>query len=63
LLAEAGYDPRAAPEAWRLLSVKDQPADPSTLKYPSRSGYLLTILNHAYQTPTASAGEAGPTKR
>jgi hypothetical protein len=31
LLADAGYDPRQAPEAWRLLDPKHAPADPSAL--------------------------------
>jgi hypothetical protein len=49
LLADAGYDPRQAPEAWRLLDPKHAPADPSALAYPSRSGYQLGILNLQYK--------------
>ena len=44
LMANAGYDPRQAPEAWRLLAPKKMPKDPSVLKYPSRAGYQLGFL-------------------
>lgn len=44
LMADAGYDPRQAPEAWRLLAPKKMPKDPSLLKYPSRAGYQLSFL-------------------
>jgi hypothetical protein len=50
LLTEAGYDPWQAPEAWRLLAPKKLPGDVSSLKYPSRSGYQLGILNLQYRT-------------
>jgi hypothetical protein len=43
-MADAGYDPRQAPEAWRLLAPKKMPKDPSLLKYPSRAGYQLSFL-------------------
>jgi len=48
LLADAGYDPRQAPEAWRLLAPKQLPADLNSLKYPNSSGYQLGILNLQY---------------
>ena len=57
LLSNAGYDPWAAPEAWRLLSVKDLPSDLATLKYPTRSGYQLAILNQAYKKNAAKSGK------
>ena len=57
LMADAGYDPRQAPEAWRLLAPRTLPADLSSLKYPNRSGYQLGILNLQYGQ--AGAGEDG----
>jgi hypothetical protein len=53
LMADAGYDPWQAPEAWRLLAPKKLTGDVSLLKYPSRSGYQLGILNLQYR---AAAG-------
>jgi hypothetical protein len=55
LMANAGYNPWAAPEAWRLAAAKKLPADPGSLKYPDRSGYQLGILSSQYSN--ASAGE------
>lgn len=67
LMADAGQDPRQAPEAWRLLAPKNLPKDAAKLKYPSRSGYQLGILNLQYRdkaagvitgaVPTVSAGK------
>jgi hypothetical protein len=54
LMADAGYDPWQAPEAWRLLEPKDMPSNPYTLKYPVRSGYLLAILNLQYKAASAA---------
>ena len=34
LLADGGYDPWEAPEAWRLLAPKHLPNDLGSLKYP-----------------------------
>jgi hypothetical protein len=48
LISDAGYDPRQAPGAWRLLSKKNLPKDLDSLKYPSRSGYQLGILRLQY---------------
>jgi len=60
LLADAGYDPRQAPEAWKLLEPKHLPADVSTLKYPNRSWYQLSVLNLQYrQSASAASGSAG----
>lgn len=50
LMADAGYDPRQAPEAWRLLEPKHLPKDVSELKYPDYSGYQLGILNLQYKS-------------
>ena len=44
LMTDAGYDPRQAPEAWKLLAPKKLPKDLSELKYPSRAEYQLGIL-------------------
>ncbi len=49
MMAEAGYDPWQAPDAWRLLEAKHLPGDLGTLQYPSRSGYQLGILNLEYR--------------
>jgi hypothetical protein len=49
LLANAGYDPRQAPEAWRLLAPRHLPRNTSDLKYPDMSGYQLGILNLQYR--------------
>jgi hypothetical protein len=57
LMADAGYDPWQAPEAWRLLAPKHLPKDPVTTKYPSRSGYQLGILSLQYRTKKAAARE------
>lgn len=51
LMADAGYDPWQAPEAWRLLAPRKLPTDPSHLKYPGRAGYQLAILNLMYSKP------------
>jgi hypothetical protein len=62
LMADAGYDPWQAPEAWRLAKPKKLPADTSTLKYPDRSGYQLSILNLMYKKPAPThAAESGST--
>ncbi|WP_348265018.1 DUF5666 domain-containing protein [Telmatobacter sp. DSM 110680] len=49
LMADAGFDPWQAPEAWRLLDPKQMPKDPAKLKYPERSGYQLEMLNLQYR--------------
>jgi hypothetical protein len=63
LMADAGYDPWQAPEAWRLLGPKHLPADLNSLKYPSRSGYQLGILGlqYGHPGPAASGGIAAAT--
>jgi hypothetical protein len=58
LMADAGYDPWQAPEAWRLLAPKKLPADLNSLKYPNRSGYQLGILNLQYRPAGDAAGPA-----
>jgi hypothetical protein len=54
LMADAGYDPWQAPEAWRLLAPKHLPMGVATTKYPNRSGYQLGILNLQYGSERAS---------
>ena len=46
LMADAGYDPRQAPETWRLLAPRRRcpRIRESTLKYPSRAGFQLSFL-------------------
>ncbi|MGA2888769.1 MAG: hypothetical protein ABSE51_12020 [Terracidiphilus sp.] len=56
-LTDAGFDPRQAPEAWRLLAPHSPPKNPAKLKYPERSLYLKSILES--QNTTAS-GAAAP---
>jgi len=69
LMADAGYHPWQAPEAWRLAASGKLPTDTSTLKYPERSGYQFAILNLMYKKfaptnatasgPTANSGASG----
>ena len=62
LMADAGYDPWQSPEAWRLAKPKKLPPDTSTLKYPDRSGYQLSILNLMYKKPApTNSADSGPT--
>lgn len=58
LMADAGYDPWQAPEAWRLLAPKKLPADTITLKYPDRSGYQLAILGLQYKRGAAANADS-----
>jgi hypothetical protein len=59
LMADAGFDPWQAPEAWRRLAPKTLPVDAKSIKYPSRSGYQLGILNLQYSAGKAGAPVAG----
>jgi hypothetical protein len=49
LLADAGFNPWQAPEAWRLLVPKDPPQDAQPLTYPRESKYQLNILKTQYK--------------
>jgi hypothetical protein len=62
LMADAGYDPWQAPEAWRLLAPKRLPKDVATARYPNRSGYQLGILNLQYTPVRASAEGSAPSQ-
>jgi hypothetical protein len=59
LMADGGYDPWQAPEAWRLLAEK-KPKPGSQHAYPDRSGYQLSILNLQYREKSAGASAAAP---
>lgn len=61
LMADAGYDPWQAPEAWRLLGPEKLPKDPAKLKYPDRAGYQLGILGKQYKPATESTASASQT--
>ncbi len=58
LMADAGYHPWQAPEAWRLAAPGKLPADTITLKYPERSGYQLSILNLMYKKSASTNATA-----
>jgi hypothetical protein len=62
LMADAGYDPWQAPEAWRLLAPRKRPSDTSHLKYPSQAGYQLAILNQQYAHEGAAKPDLNGTK-
>lgn len=49
LMADAGYDPWQAPEAWRLLE-KRRPENGAPLKYTSEGNYQLGILRLQYRS-------------
>ena len=55
LMADAGVDPWQAPEAWRRVAPKVLPKDWETVKFPSRGGYQLGILNLQYSRGKAAA--------
>lgn len=62
LMADAGYDPWRAPEAWRLLGPKHLPDDLDSLRYPDISGYQLSILSLQYNG-SKGAGLSEPVLR
>jgi hypothetical protein len=49
LVADAGFNPWQAPEAWRLLAPKDAPQDVQSLKYTHEGKYQLSILKLQYK--------------
>lgn len=59
-MADAGYDPWQAPEAWRLLAPSRLPKDLSKLKYPAQSEYELGILQLEYKRPSRAASAPAP---
>ena len=58
LLADAGFDPWQAPEAWRILQPNKARRDLEKVKYPARCAYQLRML--AVQYPQ-NAGAEGAT--
>ncbi len=58
LMADAGYDPWQAPEAWRMAAAKTLPKNLDLLKYPEMSGYQLGVLNLQYGEDRAGKGVA-----
>lgn len=62
LMADAGYDPVQAAEAWRLLAPGKLPKDLAKLKYPARSDYLLGFLRsqHPHSSAKPSSGVLPP---
>ena len=59
LIADAGYDPHQAPEAWRLLAAEHPASDSQPLLYPRRSEYQLSVLITMYDPHTTPVA-AGP---
>jgi hypothetical protein len=56
IMTDAGFDPREAPEAWRLLAPFHLPKDTTELSYPERSQHLQNILKEQYKAvPGASS--------
>ena len=49
LVADAGFDPRQAPEAWRLLAPKELPQDIQSLNYTPEGKYHRSILKLQYK--------------
>ena len=60
MMADAGYDPWQAPEAFRIVTVKEMPNNITFVKYPDFSGYLLGVLSLQYRqgSDTAPANPA-----
>jgi hypothetical protein len=52
MMADAGYDPWQAPEAWKLLTPKRLPKNLSSLKYPRLSQYQRMVLEAQYKGRT-----------
>ena len=58
LMADAGYDPHAAPEAWRIIAFQNAKGDLQAQPYPLRSGYQFNIIATQYQSHTAAVSGA-----
>lgn len=58
LMADAGFDPRQAPQAWRLLAAKKLPKDLTRLNYPDFAAYQLNILKLQYDGQLGGAAQA-----
>jgi hypothetical protein len=59
-MADAGFDPWQAPEAWRLLAPAKLPKNLSKLKNPERSKYQSEILQLQYKPAINSANSLAP---
>ncbi len=60
-MADAGFDPWQAPEAWRLLAAAQWPPNLLKLKYPERSKYQMEILHLEYKSSAAASVQtSGP---
>jgi predicted Zn-dependent protease len=55
LMNDAGYDLAQAPEAWRLLTPKNLPANPDSLKYPDESSYQMSVIYQQYRDEGSAA--------
>ncbi|MFZ0338092.1 MAG: hypothetical protein WAL45_08685 [Terracidiphilus sp.] len=60
LVADAGFDPWQAPEAWRLLAPKDLPRDVQSLDYTQEGKYQLSILKLQYKREGSGAPAVTP---
>ena len=58
LVADAGYDPGQAPEAFRLLAERRQSGGAWLKKNTHLSVYALSILNLEYRTASREASDA-----
>ncbi len=61
LMADAGYDPHQAAEAWRLLGPIDPPKNPTKVKDSEHSRYIKDFLaaQEAAKAPGAAAQGSG----
>jgi hypothetical protein len=60
LVADSGFDPWQAPEAWRLLAPKDPPRDVQSLNYTREGRYQLNILKLQYKRDNSGTSAVLP---
>ena len=60
LMADAGFDPWQAPEAWRLLAPKEIPRDVQSLNYTSEGKYQFDILKLQYKRDSSGPSAVLP---
>jgi predicted Zn-dependent protease len=63
VMAEAGYDPWQAPEAWRRLGSREMPKDLQSVEYTREGRYQLSILNVQYKKASAASAAGGDAQR
>jgi len=63
LVADAGYDPWQAPEAFRLLAAKRSASGTTVEKWTNLSGYALSVLNLEYLPFGSENGDSSPGER